>query len=394
MTNRRALLLSSLMMRGYGVSVVAHEVAARFSTYGWDLSIGCMTADATYRAPNVFELGSDVDAVAAHCRAHGIEVVAAQTTPYFEMLPLLAGEFTTVVFEHGDPSPHFFDEDAIERESIRQNKISNVYPAVSRVLASSHFLRHDIEWPSAGVVPLGCDHVPDPGPKDLALTAHRQGTPLRVGTLMRLGEGESKYKGVDLYSRLVDEFSTSSVEFAIMGRGEEVDRDRWASRGVTVHLNASDEERSRYLRELDVFISPSMWEGFNLPLVEAQASGTVALGFDVGAHPETTPFLVRDVADAADLIGVFAADRNELSRASRLAYRYARSKFSWDDTARLLAHQFTELCPVSPPAPASPQAPAPASYPQRLRRLIAREGLIGAGRVAGARLRTRLRRPV
>ena len=311
MTNRRVLFLSSVMLRGYGVSVVAHEIAARIGPYGWDMVVGCMLSDDTYRCEGVVELAADPNAVATFCRENGIEAVVAQTTPYFEILPALASEFPTIVFEHGDPSPHFFDQDGEERQRIRINKIENVYPSVSKVLASSHFLRHDIEWLSAAVVPLGCDHVPDLGPKDLTMTAHRLARPLRVGTLMRLGEGESKYKGVDLFADLVEKSrGRDGIEFAIMGRGTDADRDRWESLGVEVHLNATDEERSVYLRDLDVLVSPSMWEGFNLPLVEAQASGTVGVAFDIGAHPETTPFLASSLDDLTLLLRAWNNNRD------------------------------------------------------------------------------------
>ena len=48
---------------------------------------------------------------------------------------------------------------------------------------------------------------------------------------------------------------------------------RFRARGLTVHLNAGDAARDRYLHELDVFVTCSRWEGFNLPLLEAQAQG-------------------------------------------------------------------------------------------------------------------------
>jgi glycosyltransferase involved in cell wall biosynthesis len=388
--HRRALLLSSVMLRGYGVSVVAQEIQRRIGVYGWDLTIGCLSSDDEFGGDGVVTVGASADDVAAFCRSSGVEVVIAQTTPYFEALPALSGEFTTVVFEHGDPSPAFFDADADERQRIRNNKIANVYPYVSRVLASSHFLRHDIEWLTADVVPLGCDHVPDLGPKDLTLNAHRRSRPIRVGTLMRLGEGESRYKGVELFADLVETSrSRGGIEFAIMGRGTDDDRARWEALGVEVHLNASDDERARYLRDLDVLVSPSMWEGFNLPLVEAQASGTIGMAFDVGAHPETTPYLMSNLDDAVDLIDVWGQDREELARASRSAYRFARSKFTWDLSARLLAAHLDSVAqPSQVPSPPGPVA----ARVDRLERLVRREGLLGAGQVIGRHAGRRMRR--
>jgi glycosyltransferase involved in cell wall biosynthesis len=384
---RRVLFLSSYMKRGYGVSVVAHEIAQRSRAYGWDVIVGCLEVDETFSGEGVVHAASDPASLLELCRSLQVEAVVAQTSPYFEALPGLTHELPTVVFEHGDPAPHFFGFDAHERQRIRRNKIDNVYPHVTRVLASSHFLRHDIEWTSAAIVPLGCDHVPDLGVKDLALAAHRRASPLRVGTLMRLGEGESRYKGVDLYADLVGALEGSGVSFAVMGRGTDEDRERWEALGVEVHLNASDAERAEYLRDLDVLVSPSMWEGFNLPLVEAQASGTVAIGFDLGAHPETTPYVMSSVGDAVALVEAWRSDRDLLARASRGAHRFVRSKFSWDSTARLLAGHLDEVTKAHA-AVHVPQRRA--SYAQRLERLVRREGVVGAGRVVVRRIGSRL----
>ena len=221
------------------------------------------------------------------------------------------------------------------------------------------------------------------------MTAHRLAHPLRVGTLMRLGEGESKYKGVDLFADLVETSrGRDGIEFAIMGRGTDADRDRWESLGVEVHLNATDEERAVYLRDLDVLVSPSMWEGFNLPLVEAQASGTVAVAFDVGAHPETTPFLASSLDDATRLLRAWNNDRDQLERAGSRSYRFARSKFTWDYTSRLLATHLDEVAPTPPPAP------TPSRWLRQLTRfdgLVRREGPVGATRVVLQRTAGRFR---
>ncbi len=386
--NRRALFLSSVMVQGHGVSVVAHEIARRSARYGWDLVIGCLSLDDTFRADNVVEISADSAAILDFCRANGIEAVIAQTTPYFEVLPAVASELPTIVFEHGDPSPGFFEWDAEERQRIRAHKIAHVYPYVHRVVASSSFLRHDIEWPDADVVPLGCDHVADLGIKDLTSTVHRGGERLRVGTLMRLGEGEARYKGVELFAQLVGE-TDDEFAFSIMGRGNDADRKHWEDLGVDVHLNATDDERAIYLRELDVLVSPSMWEGFNLPLVEAQASGTVGIAFDAGAHPETTPYLADNVADGLTLLRAWAADRNLLARASSRCYHYVRNKFTWDATAALLAGHLDQVAPV--PQPAAPPSRLVTTV-GRLDGLVRREGIVGSARVVARRGVAKVRR--
>lgn len=348
MRNKRALLLCSVMMRGFGVSIVAEELAKRMSQFGWDLYVGTIRVDGNFSATPTFLINPDAQEILKFCREWNIEVVLAQTTPYFEVLPHLVGHIPVIVYEHGDPTPAFFAGDGAERERIRQYKIQNVYPVANKVLTISHFLVQDIEWPDAEVVFNGCNHVPDFGLKS------GQGTitnsrPLRVGTLMRLGAGEAQYKGNALFRELVAKLrkNNNDIEFCVMGRGTESDGDEWREIGVTPILNAPDEAKVEYLRGLDIFISPSMWEGFNLPIVEAQALGTVGIGFDAGAHPETALHLASSLDDAVSMIEHWNVNRQHLNLACKRAYTYIRSQFDWNFTAQAIAQQCASVTSIS-----------------------------------------------
>jgi len=57
-----------------------------------------------------------------------------------------------------------------------------------------------------------------------------------------------------------------------------------------------DEELPYYYAACDVYATCSLWEGFNLPLAEAQAFGKPVVAFDVGAHREVVRngFLVKE----------------------------------------------------------------------------------------------------
>ena len=393
MSNRRALLLCSVMMRGYGVSIVAEELAKRMPQFGWDLYIGTTLADGNFAATPTFLMNPDAQEILKFCVDWNIEVVLAQTTPYFEVLPHLVGHIPVLVYEHGDPTPTFFTEDGEERERIRQNKIQNVYPVVNKVLASSYFLVQDIGWPEAEVVTLGCNHVPDLGlkPKNEVVSSEKA---LRVGTLIRLGAGEAQYKGNALFRELVSRLRTnnSEIEFYVMGRGTEADGDEWREVGVTPILNAPDDAKAEYLRTLDVFVSPSMWEGFNLPIVEAQALGTVGIGFDVGAHPETALHLASSISDAISMIEHWNSDREHLALACERAFQYVRTQFDWNLTAEGISTHCSDLL-ISPQTQNIESSvetkmssqPARGGVLKRGVRLLRREGLRGVRRVLNRR---------
>ena len=81
----------------------------------------------------------------------------------------------------------------------------------------------------------------------------------------------------------------------------------------------SDEELPYYYAACDVYATASLWEGFNLPLVEAQACGKPVVAFDIGAHQEVVkPGMgllapTNDIARLAQLIQTFLVRRQARS---------------------------------------------------------------------------------
>lgn len=76
-----------------------------------------------------------------------------------------------------------------------------------------------------------------------------------------------------------------------------------------LYLGRISNEDLGYLYEIcDVYVSASTWEGFNLPVVEAQLFGSPVVAFDIGAHKEVIhnnktgilvkPFDINEFADA------------------------------------------------------------------------------------------------
>jgi glycosyltransferase involved in cell wall biosynthesis len=110
---------------------------------------------------------------------------------------------------------------------------------------------------------------------------------------------------------------------------------------VTVTGRVPREELVRLYNEAQVFVSPSLYEGFGLPAAEAMACGTPVLATTAGAYPEViedgVSGLLVPPGDARALAGGLERllDDGELRRRLGLEGRQRITEhFSWRETAR------------------------------------------------------------
>lgn len=330
------LFLTVRMQPGFGVAVVIEEISRRLIARGISVSVGCQEMSGDFGTLPVRRVAADSARLSALVEELGATHVIAHASPYFEALPTLR-DVSTWAWEHGDPDPDFFSRSRSERQAQIQRKKTAVYPNLDGVIAISDFIREQIGWPAAQVIRNGWEHVlkrTTDAAQDVPLSA--QAGQLKVGCLMRLGRGEERYKGGELYRALAS--TCPQAHFSLMGRGEAEDETRYAQAGIQVFRNASDAAREAYLRQIDVFVSPSLWEGCNLPLLEAQAQGTASLAFDTGAHPEFGALVCGSVDEMSRLIQRWQNQRDALETESRRIQQWVRSTLSWDDAVDALLH--------------------------------------------------------
>lgn len=79
-----------------------------------------------------------------------------------------------------------------------------------------------------------------------------------------------------------------------------------ANKNVIFREDVKDKELPNYYAACDLYVTASLWEGFNLPLAEAQAVGKKVVAFNVCSHPEVVKngILVKkdDVDGFADAV--------------------------------------------------------------------------------------------
>ena len=111
-----------------------------------------------------------------------------------------------------------------------------------------------------------------------------------------------------------------------------------ANESVIFKEDISDEELPYYYAACDLYASASIWEGFNLPLIEAQACGRPVIAFNIGPHTEVvinnvTGILVQPCGDhhaLAIAIKKLLNDSDLRLRMSNNARKMVQEKFSYE----------------------------------------------------------------
>jgi glycosyltransferase involved in cell wall biosynthesis len=327
--SQRILLLCYRVARGYGVDAVVLEHARGLRARGHEVHVVCVELGEPQADISIQTLIPEFAVLQKFLEALRPTHVIAHTEPWMSLLARQTSRtYAAYVWEHGDPTPELIVSQKAVRQQEKDHKLHEVYPRVDRVFAISEFIRSDISWPAAQVVYNGLES-PLPPPKTFEVPFVAR--PLRVGTLMRLGAQEAQYKGAEVYLGLVKHLRLRAVpiEFFVMGKGTDKDAEVYREQGVSVHLNATELEKIEYLRSLDVFVSPSLWEGFNLPLIEAQTLGVPSLAFDTGAHPEVCPLIFSSVVEMAGYLACVAREPQLLEGPASRARPFVEARFSY-----------------------------------------------------------------
>jgi glycosyltransferase involved in cell wall biosynthesis len=204
------------------------------------------------------------------------------------------------------------------------------------------------------VVPYGVDLQRfSPGTK--AATDH-----VVIGTAARLAPEKGIRYLIDAFALLRQRFG-GRVSLRIAGEGPE--RARIEAMIQRLHLESSvdllgwveHEDLPAFLRELDVFVMPSTWEGFGVAAIEASAIELPVVASNIYGIPdavrdESTGLLVqsRNPGALAEAIGRLVespALRRSLGKAGR---GYVARHYDWPQNAAQMASIYARLAERSP----------------------------------------------
>lgn len=220
-----------------------------------------------------------------------------------------------------------------------------------RVITCSEHTRQEIltlygtEPDKVVVTPYAVDTIYRPMPADAARAAVRERFNLRHPYILAVGVLQPRKnlpRLVDAFARIAREIPQHLVLVGKEGWAFEGLRQRVARSGITSRIHftgyVADADLPPLYAAADLFVYPSLYEGFGFPPLEAMASGTPVVASNTSSLPE----VVGDAAltiDPRDTAGLAAAIAEVLTSPERRAELIERglaraAQFSWDRTAR------------------------------------------------------------
>lgn len=266
--------------------------------------------------------------------------------------PIVWKFFSTPLVSHY----HHWDEPNTLKEHLylptSQQLWLQCYRISNRVIAVSEYSRNElakkgIEKNKIRVVPNGVDvgrFYPGKSQVELPDWEH---TLLYVGPLV---ERKGLSYLIEAMVDIVGEYPDSGL--VIVGSGSDRPLRKLVNKyGLSSNVRfegfVEDRDLPDYYRAADIFVLPSLLEGFGMVLIEAMASGLPVISTDTTAIPEV-------VGDAGCLVSPKSStqiagavsdsiSKNKLDSMSKNSLYRARTKFTWESSTNQLLDEYTDL---------------------------------------------------
>jgi len=344
------------MLTGFGVDMVVDRVARGLARHGHKVTVYASVTDETFGSDSYrikllptrvssFFPRSDLSAQrhVGFLNNEDNDLYFVETFPFFSCLPRL--KTPTVAVDHGVSLSEGFPFKIRANFSYMSFMQYHFYlKHASRIVVVSEYLKAGLPidlQKKTTVIYNGADHYREI--EDSAETSLRKRLGVDPDTVLllyvgRLNASGQPYKGtaelVEMCVRLRQE--NPKIRLLMVGFGGRREQIWLESEGVLTIINAPAAQMPEIFSACDIYITASRWEGFDLPIIEAQSFGKPVVGLNIGAHPEVVAadksgYLVNSVEEMAVAVKRLAVDEGLRRKMGEEGVGNA-ARFRWDKT--------------------------------------------------------------
>ncbi|MCA9386816.1 glycosyltransferase family 4 protein [Candidatus Dojkabacteria bacterium] len=301
-------ILSERLLRGFGVDLVIHNQANGLAAKGHNVTVYVQNYDKTFLDQNYKVVVIDSPLLfnplkteytllkrkIKFFRKEKNDAWIIHAWPFFVLTPFLKGK--VFIYDHGTVASKGM---YLKRRLVfwYQKFMSRyVYFFFSnKIITISKYIRSSLpmhtRWKST-VIYNGTNHYTSGYTKDESkILKLKEKLAIRDSDFVmlyvgRLNHEGQPYKGVndliDIYQHIQD----SDIKLIMAGFGSDEDRINLEKKGIIAINNVPDHELLMLYDICNIYVSATKWEGFNLPMVEAQSFGKIPVVYNIGPHNE------------------------------------------------------------------------------------------------------------
>ncbi len=364
--------LTDRMILGHGVDIVIDNLARQLQKKGYQISIYCNNFDGTFtghdhyeiheippfRAKNSFELEKVTKRHQSFFHEIDTDVFIINSFPFYCLAGLLHKPVIAVNYGVIDTTGMPFRRSLFFKYmDFMQNNF--YYKKADKVISISRFLHDKLPSKikrSADPIHLGADHykknITAPKRQDFRKSIGVKEQDILLLYVGRLNVTNQPYKGVaelkEIYHRLHEK--NGRIKLMMAGYGSKNDEEFLKNEGIIALANVQDPLMPLLYSACDLYATATKWEGFDLPLVEAQSFGKPAICYGIGAHQEVTSpqsaFVVKDAQEFMAKAALLSEDPSLRAQMGNAAASFAAG-FTWEKTAQRYNSHLKEMLQIS-----------------------------------------------
>jgi len=353
------VFITDRMILGHGVDLVIDKIATGLCRSGYDCEIYCNHFDDTFKKQRPFKLKKLPNITGKSTFGHkskkkkielilnnqGADIFIINSFPFYGMTdhlnkPVISINYG-VISTQGMPLKRKLFYKYMD---FSQNYF--YFRKASEIISISSYLNNKLPAylrKKSGYIHLGSNHYLDTAVSEQQIEEFRTSFNVEKDDCLllyvgRLNPVNQPYKGTKELIELFHLASTqnSKIKLMMVGFGSGNDEIALRNEGILSITNAPWEMMPIIYSSCDVYTTCTKWEGFDLPVVEAQSFGKPSICYDLCAHPEIsrnseTGFLVRTKEEFLSRILELSTDivlRNKMG----LNAKKNSDGFTWEKT--------------------------------------------------------------
>lgn len=270
---------------------------------------------------------------------------------YYSIPPIRMRSLCLVYDMIHERYPDSFEKTARDHELARK---SAAIEGASRLLCISSTTKNDlVEF--YGINPDICDVAYLGGGERKPIFQESSMSAADKITVLYVGDTHARYKNFRFLISALEHFALiagDQLELHVVTSAQSAEQFE-AQYGSTFefrhiwHFNADDDLLNGLYRDVDVFVYPSLWEGFGIPIIEALSWGCPVVCSNIPVFHEIAENLV-EFFDPASESDFSAAMQRALAAGRALDIVCARArhaeKFTWDKSAKAVFSSAMRCC--------------------------------------------------